>query len=141
MREKLFNKIEEVFSEGGYNFYRGFAYQMNAQELKFPCVWLNPIKLRGIRGVREVVGQYHISLYLVAREDSYTEQIKEQVWGELERKAIESYQKIMLERVITVSDLECYPDEFSQSKYGTLSMRVSFTAELSNCVDKREGTR
>jgi len=131
MRTQLRRAIEAAFTFPEYTSYCGFIANINAAELRLPCVWMNPLELTGKTGREEGEMTYAVSLYMMTRQDAWTEERKEKAWTEMEKQTTEALQRLNEgEVMITVNNLKCAPDEYSLTSFGEVSLHVTFIASI-----------
>lgn len=134
MRTELVQAISEAFGYEGYQFYRGFVYNISQTELQLPCVWLNPVEVSGVTGRNEGLRNYKVTLYLFVPGDGYSEDQKELIWSQLEAKAFASCNKLRdTEFVQDITKITIAPDEFAYTGLQELSIKVSFETSVYFC--------
>ena len=132
MRKKLNNAIRIAFGEP---FYQGFIYRVqDTVSMQYPWTWMCPVELSSKEGRNEGTLTYDVTLYLFDRREQYTACIREDIWEEMEGKALSAYLSLFdNEDIDYLQNFKCLPDEHNLTPTLELSIRVTFQVVMPYC--------
>lgn len=133
-RKTLAQAIKEAALKLGYCFYSGFDYRMNETIVAYPAAWLSPPAIVAVTGRSEGRIRYRIALKLMKPAKKSSEEQKDEIWGQLERDALEMCRAMAGRKGIAAVEIaECAPAEFTMTNHGELSMALKFDVEIPFC--------
>lgn len=130
-REKLLAAIGNAAADTGFSFHSGFTYSMNGSAVKFPAAWLVPPAVTKWEGRKEGYITYSVTVYLMKIVTKVSPGYKEDVWGEMEKKAYDIVMRTgECGDVFNIQNVRITPSEHSISKHGELSVKLEFEARM-----------
>lgn len=131
LREKLYAAIGRAVRERGYTFYSGFEHSMNGTLSKFPAAWLSPLEVTEVEGREEGYVTYLATVSLMNLISKASAAQKEIYWDRMEEEAgAIAHMTGNDPAVCDVMNIKMSPAEYSLSKHGEISMRLSFEARM-----------